>query len=113
MFIFTLVHKQYNKLSTERGDQMKESKIFLFMAFVTMLILFSIIPEVSFATKDCSERGKGNQNKYISEGVRNLSNNNTGDAGDSAIDKERLQINSSVKDRNRTSDYKQEKKPNN
>lgn len=92
---------------------MKESKIFLFTAFVTMLILFSIISKVSFATKDYSKRGKGNQNKYISEGVRNLSNNNTGDAGDSAIDKERLQINSSVKDRNRTSDYKQEKKPNN
>ena len=88
---------------------MKESYFFRFVIFLTMLILFSIVHEVSFATKDSSERGKGNQNKYISEGVRNLSNNNTGDAGDFAIDKERLQINSSVKDRNRTSDYKQEK----
>lgn len=92
---------------------MKESKIFLFMAYLTMLILFSIISKVSFATKDSSERGKGNKNKYISEGVRNLSNHDTGDAGDSAIDKERLQINFSIKDRNRTSDYKQEKKSNN
>ncbi|WP_048108107.1 hypothetical protein [Methanosarcina barkeri] len=92
---------------------MKESKVFLFMAYFTMLILFSIIPKVSFATKDSSERGKDNQSKYISEGVRNLSNHYTGDAGDSAIDKERLQVNFSVKDRNRNSDYKQEKKSNN
>ncbi|WP_243684451.1 hypothetical protein [Methanosarcina barkeri] len=46
------------------------------------------------------------------EDVRNSSNNETdniGDAGDSAVDKERFQNNSSVKDRNRTLEHKQEK----
>lgn len=78
-----------------------------------MLILLSIIPEVSFAAKGSSGHGKGNQDKYMREDVRNSSNNETdniGDAGDSAVDKERFQNNSSVKDRNRTLEHKQEKK---
>jgi hypothetical protein len=92
---------------------MKKSKVFRFLAYLTvMLILLSILPEVSFAAKNSSEHGKGNQDKYMREDVCNSSNNEinyTDDAGDSAADKERLQNNSGVKDRNRTSDHKQEK----
>jgi hypothetical protein len=93
---------------------MKKSKNFQFLAYLTiMLILLSIIPEVSFAAKDSSGHGKSNQDKYMREDARNSSNNetdDTGDAGNSAADKERLQNNSSVKDRNRTLEHKQEKK---
>lgn len=93
---------------------MKISKNFQFLAYLTiMLILLSIIPEVSFAAKDSSEHGKGNQDKYMREDARNSSNNetdDTGDAGDPEADKERLQNNSSVKDRDRTLEHKQEKK---
>lgn len=92
---------------------MKKSKVFRFLAYLTvMLILLSILPEVSFAAKNSSEDGKGNQDKYMREDVCNSSNNEidyTDDAGDSAADRERLQNNSGVKDRNRTSDHKQEK----
>jgi len=77
-----------------------------------MLILLSIIPEVSFAAKDSSNDGKGNQDKYMREDARNSSNNETGDTGGTGnftADKERLQNNFSIKDRNRTSEQKQEK----
>ena len=92
---------------------MKKSRVFRCLAYLTiMLLLLSILPEVSFAAKDSSEHGKGNQDKYMREDVRNSSNNETddaGDAGDSAADKERLQNNNSEKDLNKISDYKQEK----
>lgn len=92
---------------------MKTSKNFQFLVYLTiMLILLSIIPEVSFAAKDSSEHGKGNQDKYLSQDARNSSNNETGDTGGTGnftADKERLQKNSSIKDRNRTSEQKQEK----
>ncbi|HET8687587.1 MAG TPA: chromosome segregation ATPase, partial [Methanosarcina sp.] len=85
--------------------------------FTIMLILFSILPEVSFAAKDSSENGKsnqdkGNQDKYVREEVRDSYKNetdNTGNADGSAADKERLQNNSGVKDKNKISDHKQEK----
>ena len=93
---------------------MKISKNFQFLAYlIIMLILLSIIPEVSFAAKDSSGHGKSNQDKYMRGDARNSSNNetdDTGDAGDSEADKERRQNNSSVKDRNRTLEHKQEKK---
>jgi len=92
---------------------MKTSKNFQFLVYLTiMLILLSIIPEVSFAAKDSSDDGKGNQNKYMREDARNSSNNKTGDTGGTGnftADKERLQNNFSIKDRNRTSEQKQEK----
>ncbi|AKB46269.1 hypothetical protein MSKOL_0492 [Methanosarcina sp. Kolksee] len=92
---------------------MKTSKNFQFLAYLTiMLILLSIIPEVSFAAKDSSKHGKDNQDKYMREDLRNSSNNETGDTGGTGnftADKERLQNNFSIKDRNRTSEQKQEK----
>ena len=92
---------------------MKTSKNIQFLVYLTiMLILLSIIPEVSFAAKDSSEHGKGNQDKYMREDARNSSNNETGDTGGTGnftADKERLQNNFSIKDRNRTSEQKQEK----
>lgn len=92
---------------------MKKSKNFQFLAYLTIiLILLSIIPEVSFAAKDSSGHGKSNQDKYMREDARNSSNNETdgmGSAGDSAAEKERFRNNSSVKDMNRTSEHKQEK----
>ncbi|AKB42780.1 chromosome segregation ATPase [Methanosarcina vacuolata] len=92
---------------------MKTSKNIQFLVYLTiMLILLSIIPEVSFAAKDSSDDGKGNQNKYMREDARNSSNNKTGDTGGTGnftADKERLQNNFSIKDRNRTSEQKQEK----
>lgn len=70
---------------------MKKSKVFRFLAYLTViLILLSILPEVSFAAKNSSEHGKGNQDKYMREDVCNSSNNEinyTDDAGDSAADK--------------------------
>ncbi|WP_229394224.1 chromosome segregation ATPase [Methanosarcina sp. DH1] len=92
---------------------MKTSKNIQFLVYLTiMLILLSIIPEVSFAAKDSSNDGKGNQDKYMREDARNSSNNETGDTGGTGnftADKERLQNNFSIKDRNRTSEQKQEK----
>ena len=92
---------------------MEKSRVFRCLAYLTiMLILLSILPEVSLAAKDSSEHGKGNQDKYMREDVRNSSNNETDDAGgvgDSAADKGRLQNNSGVKDRNKISDHNQEK----
>jgi len=91
---------------------MTKSKVFQFLAYLmVMLILLSILPEISLAAKDSSEYIKGNQDKYMLEDVHNSSNNetdDTGEAGDSAADKERIQNNPSVKDRDKNSDYKQE-----
>jgi hypothetical protein len=77
-----------------------------------MLILLCIFTEVSFAAKDSFEHGKGNQDKYVREEVRDFSKNETDDTGGAdgfVADKERLQNNSGVKDQNKISDHKREK----
>ncbi len=93
---------------------MKKSRIFRFLAYLTVLLtLLSLLPGVSFAAKDYPEHGKGNQDQVMREDVRNSSNNKTDEAGDfndSVSYKEELQNNISAKDRNKASDYKQEKK---
>lgn len=91
---------------------MEKSRVFRCLAYITiMLILLSIIPEVSFAAKDSSEHGKGNQDNYMREEVRNSPKNeidDTGDADSSVADKEKPQNNSGVKDQKKISDHKQE-----
>ena len=59
------------------------------------------------------QTGNGNQNQYMREDSRSSYDNeidNTSDANDSESDPERLQNNLSVKDQNRISEYKQERK---
>lgn len=57
---------------------MEKSRVFRCLAFLTiMLILLCILTEVSFAAKDSFEHGKGNQDKYVREEVRNSSKNET------------------------------------
>ncbi|MDR7666200.1 chromosome segregation ATPase [Methanosarcina sp. Z-7115] len=93
---------------------MKKSQTMRYLAYLTILLtLLSALPGGSLAAKESSEHGNSNQDQYMREDARDSyenETNNSGDATDSESDTERLQNNLSVKDGNRISEYKDERK---
>ena len=93
---------------------MKKSQTMRYLAYLTIILtLLSALPGGSLAAKESSEHGNSNQDQYMREDARGSyknETNNSGDASDSEYDAERLQNNLSVKDGNRISEYKNERK---
>ncbi len=93
---------------------MEKSRIMRYLAYLTIILaLLSVLPGSTLAAKESSEHGNGNQDQFMRGDARGSYNNetdNSGDASGSESEKERLQNNSSVKDRKKISEYKQERK---
>ena len=92
---------------------MKKLRFMRYLTYFTIILtLLSVLPGGAFAAKASSD-GNGNQNQYMREDSRSSYDNetdNTSDANNSESDPRRLQNNLSVKDQNRISEYKQERK---
>ena len=93
---------------------MKESRIMRYLAYLTIILtLLSALPGGSLAAKESPEHGNGNQDQYMREDARGSYKNetdNSGDTRDTESDTEQFQNDLSVKDRNKISEYKQERK---
>jgi len=92
---------------------MKKLRFIRYLTYFTIILaLISALPGGALATKVSSD-GHGNQNQYMREDSRSSYDNeidNTSDVNDSESDPGRLQNNLNVKDQNRISEYKEERK---
>lgn len=92
---------------------MKKLRFIRYLTYFTIILaLISALPGGASAAKVSSD-GHGNQNQYMREDSRSSYDNeidNKSDVNDSESDPEGLQNNLNVKDQNRISEYKEERK---
>lgn len=92
---------------------MKKLRFIQYLTYFTIILaLISALPGGALAAKVYSD-GHGNQNQYMREDSRSSYDNeidNTSDVNDSESDPGRFQNNLNVKDQNRISEYKEERK---
>lgn len=92
---------------------MKKLRILRYLAyFAIILTLLSVLPGGALSAKDSPGQGNENRNQYVRENFKGYTNetDDETDAGNSESDPKKLQNNFSINDRNRISEYKQERK---